>query len=158
MVPWRNSGGFSRQGNLISVKGDAGVDRREFTATRRYLGKTQNQMAQLLGTSLKAMQSFEQGWRKVPVHVERQLLFMAARRFSGVPGKGPKCWTAQGCPKESRMECPAWEFQLGNLCWFVNGTICHGEAQGDWQKKMKLCRKCDVFTSMMPEFLTQPVF
>jgi len=56
------------------------------------------------------------------------------------------------------MECPAWEFQLGNLCWFVNGTICHGEAQEDWQKKMTLCRKCDVFTSMMPEFLTQPVF
>jgi hypothetical protein len=134
------------------------VDRKEFTAIRRHLGKTQIQMAQLLGTSLKAIQSFEQGWRKVPVHIERQLLFISAQKFSASQGKKQKCWTAQSCPKESRANCPAWEFQLGHLCWFINGTVCHGEVQESWQKKMKTCRKCDVFNSMMPEFLVGPAF
>ena len=132
------------------------MDRKEFTAIRRYLGKTQSQMAQLLGTSLKAMQSFEQGWRKVPVHIERQLLFIVAKKSSALKGK--KCWTAQSCPKESRENCPAWEFQLGHLCWFINGTVCHGEVQESWQKKMKTCRNCDVFNSAMPDFLVKPAF
>ena len=37
-------------------------------------------MAQILGSSLKAVQSFEQGWRKIPVHVERQMLFLLAMK------------------------------------------------------------------------------
>jgi hypothetical protein len=113
-------------------------------------------MAQLLGTSLKAIQSFEQGWRKVPVHIERQLLFVVAQKLPSSGGKKQKCWSAQGCPKDRRENCPAWEFQLGHLCWFVNGTVCHGEVQESWQKKMKTCRKCDVFNSMMPSFLATP--
>jgi hypothetical protein len=36
------------------------------------------------------------------------------------------------------------------LCWFINGTVCHGKIQGSWQKKMNLCRKCEVFQSLMP--------
>lgn len=132
------------------------MDRKEFTAIRRYLGKTQSQMAQLLGTSLKAMQSFEQGWRKVPVHIERQLFLLTAQKFS-VPGrKKQNCWTAQVCPRESRRTCPAWEYQLGHLCWFINGTVCRGEVQKNWQTKMTSCRTCDVFKSMMPEFLAEP--
>lgn len=132
------------------------MDRKEFTAIRRYLGKTQSQMAQLLGTSLKAMQSFEQGWRKVPIHIERQLLFIVAQKFSASKGRKQKCWAAQSCPKESRANCPSWEFQLGHLCWFINGTVCHGKVQESWQKKMKTCRKCDVFNSVIPDFLVKP--
>ena len=52
------------------------MDSKEFHSLRQKLQKTQKQMSQLLGTSLKAVQSFEQGWRKVPVHVERQVLFL----------------------------------------------------------------------------------
>ena len=43
-----------------------------------FWGKTQNQLARLLGTSFKAIQSFEQGWRNVPAHTERQLLLLLA--------------------------------------------------------------------------------
>jgi DNA-binding transcriptional regulator YiaG len=160
MFPYLASACFSfeRQGTHLSMKGDLRVDRKEFTAIRRYLGKTQNQMAQLLGTSLKAMQSFEQGWRKVPVHIERQLLFMVAQKFSASKGKKQKCWTVQSCSKQNRANCPAWEFQLGHLCWFINGTVCHGQVQESWHKKMKTCRKCDVFGSLMPEFLARSAF
>ena len=52
------------------------MDKKEFSQIRHHLGKTQRQMAQLLGTSPKAIQSFEQGWRNVPVHIERQALFL----------------------------------------------------------------------------------
>jgi hypothetical protein len=131
------------------------VDRIEFSEIRRYLGKTQIQTAQLLGTSLKAIQSFEQGWRKVPTHIERQLLFILSRIHSANGGRKQKCWTARNCPRESKETCPAWEFKLGDLCWFINGTICHGQVQESWQKKMKTCRKCDVFKLAMPAFIAQ---
>jgi len=46
-------------------------------------------MAQLLGTSLKAIQSFEQGWRNIPVHIERQMLFLLASMNTQNKGAGP---------------------------------------------------------------------
>jgi DNA-binding XRE family transcriptional regulator len=111
---------------------------------RQKLGKTQKQMAGLLGTSLKAVQSFEQGWRKVPVHIERQTLFLISNR-RGARGKFRPCWDIRDCSPEIREVCPAWEFDLGHLCWFVNGTICRGKTQGSWPQKMKICRGCEVF-------------
>ncbi len=48
------------------------MDEKEFSLIRCRLGKTQNQFAQLLGTSLKAIQSFEQGWRDISPHSEWQ--------------------------------------------------------------------------------------
>jgi len=120
------------------------LDSREFSSLRQRLQKTQKQMAQILGTSLKAVQSFEQGWRKVPVHIERQVLFLISNWGEG-PRKSRPCWDIRGCSTKSREACPAWEFNLGHLCWFVNGTICRGEIQGGWPQKMKLCRTCEVF-------------
>jgi hypothetical protein len=128
------------------------LDSKEFVSLRQRLQKTQRQMAQLLGTSLKAVQSFEQGWRKVPVHIERQVLFLISNR-GGKPGKSPPCWDIRGCSTKSREACPAWEFKLGHLCWFVNGTICRGETQGSWPQKMKVCRTCEVFAQTMSPIL-----
>lgn len=124
------------------------MDKKEFSDIRHQLGKTQNELAQLLGTSLKAIQSFEQGWRKVPVHIERQILFLLSKLRS--QNKKKNCWDIRKCPSDQRSNCPAWEFRVGQLCWFINGTICEGEAQVNWQKKMKICRKCEVFYSLLP--------
>lgn len=123
------------------------MDKKEFSEIRRRLGKSQRQMAQLLAVSLKAVQSFEQGWRNIPTHVERQVLFLLAQRNS--PKKGKVCWAIQACPKEVKEKCPAWEFQSGHLCWFINGTICQGEVHENWESKMKMCRKCKVFHSVL---------
>jgi DNA-binding XRE family transcriptional regulator len=49
------------------------MNSQEFKSYRSKLSKTQKQMAQLLGTSLKAVHSYEQGWRSVPPAVERQI-------------------------------------------------------------------------------------
>ncbi len=124
------------------------MDSKEFSLLRQKLQKTQREMAQLLGTSLKAVQSFEQGWRKVPVHIERQALFLISNRGRGARKSSP-CWVIRECSAENREACPAWEFNLGHLCWFVNGTICRGKTQGSWPQKMKVCRSCEVFSQTM---------
>ncbi len=126
-----------------------GVGKKEFSTARQYLGKTQSQMTQVLGVSLKAVQSFEQGWRNIPVHIERQVLFLLA--LKNLPHKNySSCWVIRKCPMETRQNCPASELQAGNLCWFINGTICRGQVQENWQKKMKTCRQCKVFRTMVP--------
>jgi hypothetical protein len=115
----------------------------EFQAARRRLGKTQKQLSELLGVSLKAIQSFEQGWRKVPAHIERHMLFLLALHKER---KGVKpCWDIQSCPEERRRVCPAWEFNAGHICWFINGTICEGRPRVSWSSKMSVCRQCRVF-------------
>ena len=123
------------------------MDKKELSKIRQRLGKSQKEMAQLLAVSLKAVQSFEQGWRNIPAHVERQALFLLAMREA--QDEGNYCWDIQDCPVEIKEKCPAWEFQSGHLCWFISGTICHGEVQGDWSSKMKICRKCEVFHTML---------
>ena len=125
------------------------MEKKQFSEIRRRLGKTQLQMAQLLGISLKAIQSFEQGWRTIPVHIERQVLFLLVLKNPS-PKKNSACWTIRKCPMETKRNCPAWEFQVGHLCWFINGTICQGQVQENWQKKMKICRQCKVFRTMLP--------
>jgi hypothetical protein len=123
------------------------VDKKEFSQIRQHLGKTQKQMAQLLGTSPKAIQSFEQGWRNIPVHTERQVLFLMALKC-GQGKKARPCWVIRRCSDETRHKCPAWEFQAGHLCWFINGTICRDKVQESWQEKMNLCRQCRVYLNL----------
>lgn len=126
------------------------MNKKGLSKIRHHLGKTQGQLAQLLGVSTKAIQSFEQGWRRIPPHVERQALFLLAMKANR-EGEGiPRCWEVKECSPEAREGCPAWEFQCGHLCWFINGTVCRGGIQKDWEKKMKVCRKCEVFRYALP--------
>jgi hypothetical protein len=124
------------------------MDKHEFSRFRKKLNKTQKQMAQLLGVSIKAVHSYEQGWRTVPPAVERQMFFLASKlKTDGNPK--PNCWEALDCPEEIKAACPAWEFHSGDLCWFINGTVCHGKTHKTWKEKMTLCRKCNVFKDVM---------
>jgi len=124
------------------------MDSKEFKTFRKRLNKTQMQMAQLLGTSVKAIHSYEQGWRTIPTHAERQMFFLLYRVSKNKKGQ-KSCWVLKKCPPDRKKQCPAWEYRLGKLCWFINGTICDGNVYRDWREKMKLCRSCDVFVSMM---------
>jgi len=130
------------------------MNKQEFSQIRQHFRKTQNQMAQLLGISLKSVQSFEQEWRDIPVHIERQMLFLLLLKGSLNKRRKP-CWEIEKCSMEVRRNCPAWEFQAGQICWFINGTVCHGKVQESWQEKMKICRRCEVFRSMLPPYLRE---
>jgi DNA-binding XRE family transcriptional regulator len=121
---------------------------KEFKSFRKRMNKTQRQMAHLLGTSIKAIHSYEQGWRNIPVHVERQMLFLISRVKENRNNRKP-CWVVKKCSPEIKESCPAWEFHAGDLCWFINGTICCGDACQDWKDKMKCCRSCEILTSLL---------
>jgi hypothetical protein len=139
---------FGRAGvYLARSQRGAGMTPQEFKHYRARLKKTQQQMALLLGTSIKAIHSYEQGWRQIPPAVERQMLFLLSRVVADRSRK--PCWKAKGCSLEQRKQCPAYEFNSGDLCWFVNGRMCCGIDLKDWREKMKLCRSCEVLGSLL---------
>lgn len=123
------------------------MDKDAFSIARAKLGKTQKELAELLGVSLKAVQSYEQGWRSVPLHVERQVFFLLINRRQNKSKQRRDCWNQKKCPH--KKECPAWEFQAGHLCWFLSGTMCECTAEKDWKHKMEICRKCEVLVSLL---------
>ena len=122
------------------------MDGKEFKQLRLRLNKTQNELALLLGTSLKAIRSYEQGWRNIPIHAERQLYLLVSKK-ANIDNKQKPCWVIRNCPADRKKKCPAWEFRSGTLCWFINGTICEGEAHGNWQEKIAVCKSCEVWNS-----------
>jgi len=123
------------------------LESKEFVLIRKKLNKTQKQISQLLGTSLKAIHSYEQGWRTIPAHAERQLLFLVAMKKRTDRGK-KFCWVTNKCSPDRKENCPAWEYRAGDLCWFINGTICDGQVHIDWKEKMSVCRECNVYKEL----------
>jgi len=125
------------------------MDSAEFLRLRKLLDVTQKQLAELLGASLKAVHSYEQGWRSIPAHVERQLFFLLYSKLQG-QGEGIEpCWVVKNCPDERREKCPAWTFNVGKICWFINGTICECKARKNWQEKMVVCRTCPMMKPLL---------
>lgn len=125
------------------------MEKEIFASMRKQLGKTQKEMAELLGVSVKSVSSYEQGWRNIPPHVERQIFFLLSRRKEGVVRK--KCWDVKSCPPERKTKCPAYEFDAGELCWFINGTICECASQKSWKDKISKCKKCSVWIRLLGE-------
>ena len=85
------------------------MDKQEFKHFRKRLNKTQKQIAQLLGTSIKAIHSYEQGWRSVPVAVERQIYFLISRTKKDKT-RTRNCWVIKKCPPDQKKKCPAAKF------------------------------------------------
>ena len=128
------------------------MESKEFKIFRSRLDRTKKEMAQLLGVSIKAIHSYEQGWRKIPGHVERQVYFLLSRTLQRT-GEKKKCWDLLQCPEERMSRCPAYEFQAGDMCWFVNGTRCGGKIHDTWEKKMEECRTCDIFSEFFDDIM-----
>ena len=87
------------------------MDKLEFRKCRKKLSKTQKQLSELLGMSLKTIHSYEQGWRTIPAHIERQLYFLLIQQRSRHNTLIP-CWEQKQC--DQKESCPAWEFQSGH--------------------------------------------
>jgi DNA-binding XRE family transcriptional regulator len=131
------------------------MTQKEFRFIREELQKTQREMGLLLGLSSRGVQSFEQGWRRVPAAVERQMLFFYSLKCKR-KRKIKSCWDFHRCPPEKRKVCPAWESRLGRLCWFITGTLCRGRQDLTWGRKILECRKCPVFRESFPVSDTPP--
>lgn len=125
------------------------MDKKEFAATRQALGKSQNELSQILCVSEKAIQSFEQGWRNIPTYIEREMMLLLALARTPVSDKEPKaCWEVMDCPEEWCRKCIVKEWNIKHFCWYVNGTYCRGEYKKSWEEKIRICKECHVFKSM----------
>ena len=82
------------------------MDKQQFASARRKPGKTQRELAEILVISIKAVHSYEQGWREIPAHIERQLLFLLSIKDRQTKEEKP-CWVVRDCPSEHRDRCPA---------------------------------------------------
>jgi DNA-binding XRE family transcriptional regulator len=120
----------------------------KFIYYRKQLELTQKELAQLLMISVKAVHSYEQGWRNIPDNMERQLLFLISGQKNQAAASKP-CWTIKRCPPGKKKQCPAWKYKSGHLCWFINGTICEGEVHKNWSEKIQICRNCEVFKPLL---------
>jgi len=124
------------------------MDSQDLATYRKKLGLTQKELAQLLVTSLKAIHSYEQGWRNIPENIERQILFLISRQNPSSDKVKP-CWIQKKCPRERKKKCPAWKFKTGRLCWFITGTLCEGNLYASWSDKIEHCKKCELFKPIL---------
>ncbi len=122
------------------------MDKAAFAATRSLLGKSQRELAELLGLSLKAVESYEQGWRSVPSNVERMLYYLLFKlNKEAFEAEGP-CWAATSCPEERRGHCVAYVAQEGHFCWFFTGGLCASAKASDKSEGgARHCYGCAVF-------------
>ena len=112
---------------------------------RAILERTQAELAAALGISEKAVQSYEQGWRKTPVRVMMQLLVLLAihRRMDDVP-----CWDIVDCPHPRRDACPSHSIGKGRFCWFIAPEHCHPPTV-DTDKDVLPCMSCPVIQRLL---------
>ena len=96
------------------------MDSEEFKYFRKRLNRTQKQIAELLGTSLKAIHSYEQGWRTVPPAVERQMFFLISRLEENRKGRKP-CWLIKKCPLSIRKNVRPGNLRPENCAGLLMG-------------------------------------
>ena len=53
-----------------------------------------------------------------------------------------RCYEVKNCTKTA---CPCHNTSEPTRCWEIVGTLCRGEVQGDFAKKLKDCQKCEVY-------------
>ena len=111
---------------------------------RKKIGMTQSSLSKALGVSIRAVQSYEQGWRDVPTHIMVQLLVLAAAYYTG--GERKKCWEIMGCTPESMKKCPCCKTD-GMLCWLVTGRQSAPCKDGD--NDISACLKCPVVQQIL---------
>lgn len=96
----------------------------EFVRVRKILGKTQKEISMLLGISHKTVESYEQGFRNIPVNMERILYYILFKlNMDKLDGK-ILCWHVKDCPMDIRKHCIAWLAGEGFFCWFLTGKTC----------------------------------
>lgn len=100
------------------------MKREDFVGIRKRLGKTQKQIALLLGVSYKTVESYEQGFRNIPVNVERILYYLFFKLNMDRLNSGELCWDKKECPLKIREHCIAWLANEGFFCWFLTGKTC----------------------------------
>ena len=117
-------------------------------AVRSKLGLSQSQLASVMGVSPRAVQSYEQGWRKPPQPFATQLMTVLALHV-GHPDHFTPCWSLTGCQDAKRGTCRAVTVGRGSFCWLLAGRACgknktEGGASGELP-----CIGCTVMRTLL---------
>jgi DNA-binding XRE family transcriptional regulator len=124
-------------------------DNLDIKAVRQELGLSQTELANLVGFSVRAVQSCEQGWRKPSPALEKSIiLLLASHRNKGV-FPDVRCWDRTNCSRERCESCITYRTGQGHLCWFLHGTLCTEPRQQDWDSKRSVCLKCAFFHDLL---------
>ena len=119
------------------------------------LGLSQSQLADLLGVSSRAIQSYEQGWRDVPWTISAQMMTVLALH-RGHTDQGTPCWKLTGCPDERRIGCSAFKVGHGRFCWLLAGRSC-GPMKSAGRANGLPCAHCVVFRNLLDDPRQQTV-
>jgi DNA-binding XRE family transcriptional regulator len=129
------------------------MDGPAFAEARAMLGKSRRELAAILGLSPKAVESYEQGWRKVPDSIERMLYFLVLKlRGASAAGLKP-CWELRGCAEEARSSCVARIAGEGSFCWFLTGRTCASASKAAREEGRaagaRYCYSCPAFSRLL---------
>lgn len=111
------------------------------------MGRTQKEMASALGISEKAVQSYEQGWRKIPVRVMIQLLILLALYRKHTMDDVP-CWEIKKCSLAQRENCASFKIGRGQFCWFVGSKECRPDSSASTDSFLP-CMNCPVIQRLL---------
>lgn len=66
---------------------------------------------------------------------------------------GSQCHLLGVCPAatDERLDSVHGGLNAGRACWLIAGTLCGGELQGTFAKKMKNCLQCDFYLKVKKE-------
>jgi DNA-binding XRE family transcriptional regulator len=123
----------------------------DLKAIRRKVGLSQSEFADLLGVSLRTIQSCEQGWRNPSPAVEKSALLLFIAHCQGADFRNHTCWATVQCSDQDREGCLVYKTKQGHLCWLLTGHICKGIKLHSWEDKKALCSECDFFRELLPE-------
>ena len=116
---------------------------------REELMLSQAGFADLLGVSTRAVQSWEQGWRKPSSALQKSILLALIAWRQGDNFGARMCWEAKDCPEATRERCLAYRARQGHLCWFMTGNICQCRHLRNWPDKMAFCGECTFFHALL---------
>ena len=111
---------------------------------RRALGKSQSELADLLGVSVRTVQSYEQGRRRTPPHVQELAGLLLNIEWRKEHRKSQPCWKIRNCDLSMRAKCRAYQFRAGDICWLTTGNYCGGQKLKSRRAKLRKCQKCFV--------------
>ena len=116
---------------------------------RSEMGLSQSKLAALVGVSVRAIQSYEQGWREPSEIAERMILLMLIAHRNGANLPLIRCWEHKECAKCVRESCIAYNTRQGHLCWLLTGTVCEGERCKTWSEKLRMCLACSFLQTLL---------
>ncbi len=110
---------------------------------RKSLGLSQSEFSKLLGLSIRAVQSYEQGWRPTPPYVQKMAATLLYLNWRKTCKNARPCWKVNDCDPARRAGCQAYQMRAGDLCWLLGQTCKHGSGRSADQK-LHACRACPV--------------